>query len=146
MREQVLKEIEVLPFKHDANDFWQAVGITSKDLSEALSDIKKFNSFNLSKRLRILSITALITLKALLRNLDNEGSILALLIALVCESSGKRDSERVEIIEENLIEYLKRAKVSLKQFEESLNRLFDSISKTCVSQCMFYRDFKKTFN
>ena len=118
-----MKEVKVLPFNHDSDDFWQAVNITSKELCEALIDFKKFNSFDLPKKLRILSVAIFAEIKAIMKNLNNGKNILPILFALICDSN-KKESEIIELIEKNLI--------ALEQFEENLNKLFSFISKVKI--------------
>lgn len=122
-----MEKIEVLPFNHNLDNFWQAVNIIDKDLFEALVDFEKFNSFDLSKKLRVLSITILVTIKAIIRSLNDGRNALPVLFILVCDFD-KKESEIIELIEKNLIKYLKMTGESLEQFEKDLNKLFSSIN------------------
>ena len=144
MIQQQITQIKTLPFDHNANDFWQAIGITNKELSEAILKPEKFYSLNeVNKKLRILSALVFTVVKGIIKLLS--GNVLSVLFVLICDFD-KKNSEIIETIERNLIMYAKDKNKSLEDFNRFLNVLFEKINSICLSQYCYYKNIEKFYN
>ena len=125
IQQQQIAQIKTLPFDHNANDFWQAIGITNKELSEAILKPEEFYSLSeIDRKLRILSTLIFTVIKGIIKLLS--GNILSVLFVLICDFN-KKSSEVIEIIERNLIIYAKSENKSLEDFDKFLNVLFEKM-------------------
>ena len=132
IQQQQIAQIKTLPFDHNANDFWQAIGITNKELSEAILKPEEFYSLSeIDRKLRILSTLIFTVIKGIIKLLS--GNILSVLFVLICDFN-KKSSEVIEIIERNLIIYAKNENKSLEDFDKFLNVLFEKMNSICLSQ------------
>jgi len=144
MQQQQIAQIKTLPFDHNANDFWQAIGITNKELSEAILKPEEFYSLNeIDRKLRILSTLIFTVIKGIIKLLS--GNVLSVLFVLICDFD-KKSSEVIEIIERNLIIYAKDENKSLEDFDKFLNVLFEKMSSICLSQYCYYKNIEKLYN
>ena len=144
MQQQQIAQIKTLPFDHNANDFWQAIGITNKELSEAILKPEEFYSLNeIDRKLRILSTLIFTVIKGIIKLLS--GNVLSVLFVLICDFD-KKSSEVIEIIERNLIIYAKNENKSLEDFDKFLNVLFEKMSSICLSQYYCYKNIEKLYN
>ena len=144
MQQQQIAQIKTLPFDHNANDFWQAIGITNKELSEAILKPKEFYSLNeIDRKLRILSTLIFTVIKGIIKLLS--GNVLSVLFVLICDFD-KKSSEVIEIIERNLIIYAKNENKSLEDFDKFLNVLFEKMNSICLSQYCYYKNIEKFYN
>jgi len=144
IQQQQVAQIKTLPFDHNANDFWQAIGITNKELSEAILKPEEFYSLNeIDRKLRILSTLIFTVIKGIIKLLS--GNVLSVLFVLVCDFD-KKSSEVIEIIERNLIIYAKDENKSLEDFNKFLNVLFEKMNSICLSQYCYYKNIEKFYN
>jgi len=144
MQQQQIAQIKTLPFDHNANDFWQAIGITNKELSETILKPEEFYSLNeIDRKLRILSTLIFTVIKGIIKLLS--GNVLSVLFVLVCDFN-KKSSEVIEIIERNLIIYAKNENKSLEDFNKFLNVLFEKMNSICLSQYCYYKNIEKFYN
>ena len=144
MIQQQIIQIKTLPFNHNANDFWQAIGITNKELSEAILKPEKFYSLNeVNKKLRILSTLVFTVVKGIMK--ISSGNILSVLFVLICDFN-KKQSEMIEIIERNLIIYAMDRNKSLEEFSRDLDVLFGEINSICLFQYSLYESIKRFYN
>ena len=144
MMQQQITQIKTLPFDHDANDFWQAIGVTNKEFSEAILKPEEFYSLNeIDRKLRILSTLIFTVIKGIMKLLS--GNVLSVLFVLVCDFD-KKSSEVIEIIERNLIIYAKDENKSLEDFNKFLNVLFEKVNSICLSQYCYYKNIEKFYN
>ena len=144
MQQQQIAQIKTLPFDHNANDFWQAIGITNKELSEAILKPEEFYSLNeIDRKLRILSTLIFTVIKGIIKLLS--GNVLSVLFVLICDFD-KKSSEVIEIIERNLIIYAKNENKSLEDFDKFLNVLFEKMNSICLSQYCYYKNIEKFYN
>ena len=144
IQQQQIAQIKTLPFDHNANDFWQAIGITNKELSEAILKPEEFYSLNeIDRKLRILSTLIFTVIKGIIKLLS--GNVLSVLFVLVCDFD-KKSSEVIEIIERNLIIYAKDENKSLEDFNKFLNVLFEKMNSICLSQYCYYKNIEKFYN
>ena len=141
---QQIDQIETLPFDHNSENFWQAIGITNREFSEVILKPEKFYSLDeMNKKLRILSALVFTVIKGIMK--ISSGTILSVLFALICNFN-KKQSEMIEIIERNLIIYAKDGRKTLEEFNEFLNALFEKISLICLSQYCYYKNIEKLCN
>ena len=144
IQQQQIAQIKTLPFDHNANDFWQAIGITNKELSEAMLKPEEFYSLNeIDRKLRILSTLIFTVIKGIIKLLS--GNVLSVLFVLICDFD-KKSSEVIEIIERNLIIYAKNENKSLEDFDKFLNVLFEKMNSICLSQYCYYKNIEKFYN
>ena len=144
IQQQQVAQIKTLPFDHNANDFWQAIGITSKEFSEAILKPEEFYSLNeIDRKLRILSTLIFTVIKGIIKLLS--GNVLSVLFVLVCDFD-KKSSEVIEIIERNLIIYARDENKSLEDFNKFLNVLFEKMNSICLSQYCYYKNIEKFYN
>jgi len=144
MQQQQIAQIKTLPFDHNANNFWQAIGITNKELSEAILKPEEFYSLNeIDRKLRILSTLIFTVIKGIIKLLS--GNVLSVLFVLICDFD-KKSSEVIEIIERNLIIYAKNENKSLEDFDKFLNVLFEKMNSICLSQYCYYKNIEKFYN
>jgi len=144
IQQQQIAQIKTLPFDHNANNFWQAIGITNKELSEAILKPEEFYSLSeIDRKLRILSTLIFTVIKGIIKLLS--GNILSVLFVLICDFN-KKSSEVIEIIERNLIIYAKNENKSLEDFNRFLNILFEKMNSICLSQYCYYKNIEKFYN
>ena len=144
MQQQQIAQINTLPFDHNANNFWQAIGITNKELSEAILKPEEFYSLSeIDRKLRILSTLIFTVIKGIIKLLS--GNVLSVLFVLICDFD-KKSSEVIEIIERNLIIYAKNENKSLEDFNRFLNILFEKMNSICLSQYCYYKNIEKFYN
>ena len=137
IQQQQIAQIKTLPFDHNANNFWQAIGITNKELSEAILKPEEFYSLNeIDRKLRILSTLIFTVIKGIIKLLS--GNVLSVLFVLICDFD-KKSSEVIEIIERNLIIYAKNENKSLEDFDKFLNVLFEKMNSICLSQYCYWQ-------
>ena len=144
IQQQQIAQIKTLPFDHNANDFWQAIGITNREFSEVILKPEKFYSLNeMDRKLRILSALIFTVVKGIIKLLN--GNVLSVLFVLICDFD-KKNSEIIETIERNLIMYAKDKNKSLEDFNRFLNVLFEKINSICLSQYCYYKNIEKFYN
>lgn len=112
-------EMEVLPYKHDAVDLSEAIGIPVDEVKRVIENPSEFSSLSDEKRLRIAAVTSDVFLRMFT---DKAPAVVGLLLTLSTgfDRYAKR-SEVIEFIERRLLEYVNERGLPLDKFFKQLS-------------------------
>lgn len=110
--------IKTLPFNHNSENFYEAIGIPSEKIKEIFENPSKFDSLSSEEKLRITVCLGLFLMRTIINFFPD---IISLFFALSYDKD--KFSHLVEIIEKNLLKLIKEKNLS---FEYILKIIFES--------------------